>query len=44
MKRLFPGLIVVALMASAFIGYTTALMAQTKVLKIQATRPASLTH
>ena len=43
MKRLFLGFITVALMASAFVGSTTAVMAQTKVLKMQATWPASLT-
>ena len=43
MKRLFLGLIAAALMASAFVGSTTAVMAQTKTLKMQATWPASLT-
>ena len=43
MKRLFLGLIAAALMASVFVGSTTAVLAQTKVLKMQATWPASLT-
>ena len=43
MKRLFLGLIAAALMALAFVGSTTAVMAQTKTLKMQATWPASLT-
>jgi TRAP-type mannitol/chloroaromatic compound transport system substrate-binding protein len=43
MKRLFLGLIAAALMASVFVGSTTAVMAQTKTLKMQATWPASLT-
>ena len=43
MKRLFLGIAVTALMASAFVGSTTAVMAQTKTLKMQATWPASLT-
>ena len=43
MKRLFLGIAVTALLASAFVGSTTAVMAQTKTLKMQATWPASLT-
>ena len=43
MKRLFLGLVAVALMASALVGSTTAVMAQTNTLKMQATWPASLT-
>ncbi len=43
MKRAFLGIIAAAFMASAFVASTTAVIAQTKTLKMQATWPASQT-